>query len=166
MNDMTDSQQWYQRYLQTDHWRELRLCKLEEIGNRCEKCKRKSRLHVHHLKYTPYGERLADLQVLCEECHEHVHGLEREAKFEKLPDPPVVPIAVRGPKVGKHKKHKHTLQELHYLFTSYQFDGPEQLREHLRKIPRKLMNRYMNDNAGTPFAKELWTFLRMKPADL
>jgi 5-methylcytosine-specific restriction endonuclease McrA len=152
---MTETQKWYQRYLQTDHWRELRLTKLEEVGHKCEKCRKKSRLQVHHLKYTPYKERLADLQVLCEACHEEAHGLENEAKFEKreIPAPPP-PVQVRD-----HKSPMRLLYELHHLFTTFQFDGQEQLFAHLKRVPRKKLTAFMNKNAETAFAKEIWTFL-------
>lgn len=66
----------YTTYLATDHWRELREAKLLEANYRCQKCKRKSRLQVHHVDYARLGrERLSDLMVLCESCHEKEHDL-------------------------------------------------------------------------------------------
>lgn len=66
----------YKRYIQSDHWKELRETKLMESNGRCQKCKRTSNLQVHHLTYDRKGcERLSDLMVLCERCHEKAHNL-------------------------------------------------------------------------------------------
>lgn len=66
----------YADYLKTEHWIELRGAKLLEANNRCQKCKSRHKLQVHHLTYERKGrERLSDLQVLCERCHEKEHAL-------------------------------------------------------------------------------------------
>lgn len=66
----------YKQYLQSEHWKELRETKLMESNGRCQKCKRTSNLQVHHLTYDRKGcERLSDLMVLCERCHEKEHKL-------------------------------------------------------------------------------------------
>lgn len=95
---MQSSRQKYQTYLQTDHWRELRLLKLEMVGNKCEKCPCRQRLQVHHLRYDPYRESLNDLQVLCENCHENAHynekrgGRQEPAHEEKFSPPSYKPL--------------------------------------------------------------------------
>jgi 5-methylcytosine-specific restriction endonuclease McrA len=66
----------YKQYLQSDYWKELRETKIMESNGRCQKCKRTSNLQVHHLTYDRKGcERLSDLMVLCERCHEKAHNL-------------------------------------------------------------------------------------------
>jgi 5-methylcytosine-specific restriction endonuclease McrA len=66
----------YSQYLNSFHWRDLRDAKLHSVNDRCEKCHRRSNLQVHHLTYERLGhERLTDLQVLCESCHEKAHNL-------------------------------------------------------------------------------------------
>lgn len=66
----------YQAYLKSDHWKSLRAAKLHSVNDRCEKCKRRSNLQVHHLTYERRGaELLSDLAVLCERCHEKEHDL-------------------------------------------------------------------------------------------
>jgi len=66
----------YADYLKTEHWIELRGAKLLEANNRCQKCKSHHKLQVHHLTYERKGrERLSDLKVLCERCHEKEHAL-------------------------------------------------------------------------------------------
>ena len=61
----------YELYLQTDHWVRLRERKLKQSGYRCKVCKKKDTLQVHHKTYERRGrEKLKDLEVLCDECHE------------------------------------------------------------------------------------------------
>lgn len=66
----------YREYLKTYRWQSKREAKLIEANFRCQKCRRRSRLQVHHLSYKRLGcELLSDLQVLCEGCHEKEHQL-------------------------------------------------------------------------------------------
>lgn len=75
---------WYTgTYLLSDHWKELRLVKMDDVGHKCEVCRRRYGLEVHHRAYRPYKERLSDLQVLCDECHARHHEAEMSAKYEK-----------------------------------------------------------------------------------
>ncbi len=67
--------QAYRDYLRSEDWKHVRRLKLEFAGHRCEKCGATDELHVHHLTYDRFGhENLTDLQVLCRDCHETVHG--------------------------------------------------------------------------------------------
>jgi len=76
----------YQSFLGSDHWRELREAKILDSDGKCEKCGRRSQLHVHHKTYERRGrERLDDLQVLCENCHYGVHTVELLSKFPSKP---------------------------------------------------------------------------------
>jgi hypothetical protein len=100
--DKTDTRQWYKNYLQTDHWRELRLAKLEDSKNRCEWCKCKTRLEVHHKRYNAFHETFADLQVLCEDCHERIHAKEKQKESAKnTPSPQAI-----------SSREKHIITEL------------------------------------------------------
>lgn len=64
----------YTQYLQTDHWQNLRKQMHEWADGRCQICNREGRLNVHHRTYKRRGqERLADLLLLCEDCHERFH---------------------------------------------------------------------------------------------
>lgn len=75
----------YDWYLGTDHWRNLRAKKLEDVEYQCERCGEFARrnvrrgwslLQVHHRTYErmPFRERLEDLEVLCAACHAAEHG--------------------------------------------------------------------------------------------
>ncbi len=71
----------YQRYINSDLWRRVRLWKIGLVGGKCEKCSSDVNLQVHHLTYDRLGaERAEDLQVLCKPCHERAHGLDLTAK--------------------------------------------------------------------------------------
>ena len=63
----------YTKRMRSASWRRLRDAKIRDAGNRCERCGASGhvvQLQVHHLDYTRLGhERLADLQVLCPDCH-------------------------------------------------------------------------------------------------
>lgn len=73
------------KYLFSGHWREFRASVLEvqraRLGrNVCERCpedaneKITDELHVHHRTYERLGEeRLDDVEILCEACHDKEH---------------------------------------------------------------------------------------------
>lgn len=64
----------HQKYLRTDHWKEVRASALERAGHRCELCFAKNNLHVHHKTYIRKGMELPiDLIVLCCPCHTKFH---------------------------------------------------------------------------------------------
>jgi 5-methylcytosine-specific restriction endonuclease McrA len=75
-------------------WEAKRRKKLEQQGYRCERCKRHKTqlrrglewLEVHHRTYVRLGrERLSDLQVLCNTCHERVtRRTRRRRKVRRL----------------------------------------------------------------------------------
>lgn len=70
------------KYLQSEHWRELRNAVVEERGGRCERCGSTARLVVHHKTYDRVGhEHPRDLEVLCRDCHvvRHPHLIVEEA---------------------------------------------------------------------------------------
>jgi hypothetical protein len=150
---MTEGQRWYRNYLLSEHWRELRLVKLEEVGYKCEKCGRKSRLEVHHLKYCPYKERLSDLQVLCEEHHEQTHAIQHEALFQKKES------SKDKPKKARAIPHKELLPNLMGAFNSGSLIEAELVTQ-LSKIKRKILNGFMNANKGTAFSKQVWKYLK------
>lgn len=65
----------YQRYLRSEHWLKLRAEKLESAGHCCNRCSSVQDLEVHHLYYSKswWDCQLADLEVLCADCHEKAH---------------------------------------------------------------------------------------------
>lgn len=59
----------YQVYLTQPHWQEIRK-KMYSRYNRCQMCKSKDKLNIHHLTYRRLGrEQDEDLIVVCEYCH-------------------------------------------------------------------------------------------------
>lgn len=76
----------YKSYMNSGNWRRKRSLKLEQAGHRCEACGRRQAkgLHVHHLTYARLGnERLADLAVLCKDCHFEAHSADAAPKRRK-----------------------------------------------------------------------------------
>jgi len=66
---------WYNEiYLKSPHWKLLRAKKINSVGRKCEKCGSFHEIQVHHLKYRSiFDVELADLQVLCGDCHRGEH---------------------------------------------------------------------------------------------
>src|SRR5688500_6936182 len=63
----------YEKYLRSNHWRDLRLQKLS-LMPRCENCGDDTYLHVHHVDYKDLLScTVEDLVVLCEGCHDDLH---------------------------------------------------------------------------------------------
>jgi HNH endonuclease len=64
----------YEVYLATNYWRNLRERAFSELGRSCRVCTETGSLHVHHKTYERLGrERVADLEILCERCHQEKH---------------------------------------------------------------------------------------------
>ncbi len=73
----------YARYLQTQHWQDIRALALRRAGNKCQLCSAKEALEVHHNSYEYRGEEHIypeDLVVLCEDCHSRFHDKTGESK--------------------------------------------------------------------------------------
>ncbi len=63
----------YLDYLASPEWRELRR-RVLEMADGCTVCTSMNALDVHHRSYARFGhEELADLIVLCRECHTVFH---------------------------------------------------------------------------------------------
>lgn len=70
-----DEDDTYDAYLAGDVWQTIRRLALEHYGQSCVLCGSTARLNVHHRRYTARGrEQLADLIVLCADCHARHHG--------------------------------------------------------------------------------------------
>lgn len=66
----------YKDYLLTDHWTNLRLISQQRADWKCQLCYGGKKLHTHHRTYRRRGcERISDLTVLCESCHEKFHDI-------------------------------------------------------------------------------------------
>lgn len=68
----------YANYMNSARWTAFREVALARAKRRCRACSSPDDLHVHHLTYERLGnERLEDVVVLCENCHDIVHRIER-----------------------------------------------------------------------------------------
>jgi hypothetical protein len=65
----------YEKYINSQQWRNRRARFLKKHGLKCCICGNFGVIHVHHLTYERLGnERDSDLQVVCEQCHNGIHG--------------------------------------------------------------------------------------------
>lgn len=83
----------YVDYLRTPEWKQVRWVALHEGGHRCRLCPNMVGLDVHH----PHGyecrgaETIADVVVLCRDCHEREH-VTRAPQADAGPLPPRPPL--------------------------------------------------------------------------
>ncbi len=97
---------WYQNYLLSDWWALVRRKALQAAGFRCQLCNSPEKLQVHHRSYANIGnEKLGDLTVLCEDCHEVFHehrnlaDAVRAVENEEAFVPP--PVRVESADIGR-----------------------------------------------------------------
>ena len=65
----------YGEYLKSDLWRKKRENILDILGRKCNRCKTKYSLIIHHITYDSVGnEKMEDVEVLCYKCHREEHG--------------------------------------------------------------------------------------------
>lgn len=70
-----DEKEKYAAYLCSEEWGRLRRAVLKRADARCERCFSPYIESVHHLTYIRrYREDLADLQAVCQGCHDFIHG--------------------------------------------------------------------------------------------
>ena len=72
----------YAQYLQSDHWKEVRLKRLKIDENACAICKSKNNLNVHHISYKNLGNEdvETDLITLCHPCHAMLHRVKVQSQ--------------------------------------------------------------------------------------
>jgi hypothetical protein len=77
MKRLTARQEMYRQYLQSEGWKKKRLEAISYYGQKCNRCGEFGN-DVHHKTYKRIGdELLSDLEVLCRECHQVHHAVER-----------------------------------------------------------------------------------------
>jgi hypothetical protein len=69
----------YSDYLATERWRDFRKKLKRACAGRCEACVSQENLVAHHRTYETLGqESLEDVRLVCHECHDKIHKLERD----------------------------------------------------------------------------------------
>ena len=76
-------------HLKSEYWRLLKVNKLVQHGNYCEKCgKLNKHLDLHHLHYRTLGfESANDVVLLCRSCHTRQHnhyGYDRKTDYSEV----------------------------------------------------------------------------------
>lgn len=65
----------YEKYLKSDHWKQLRERAVTKANRKCELCRYPNNIEVHHLMYRRlYDVTLDDLITLCAACHSRAHS--------------------------------------------------------------------------------------------
>ena len=74
----------YDEYLRTRYWRNVRR-DVRRRYKRCQMCRAKNLLNVHHLNYRTLGcENVGkDLTLLCRSCHKKVHSIDNKEKGKR-----------------------------------------------------------------------------------
>lgn len=66
---------FYQLHLTSPEWMDFRAEIFKQRGFKCELCKSKKNLQLHHLTYKNLGnEQPEDVMILCEVCHSKAHS--------------------------------------------------------------------------------------------
>lgn len=74
-------------YLRSPLWRLRRRIWILRAGGRCERCRSRRRLTIHHRTYARLGhERHGDVTVLCWDCHRQQHF--EQGRSRSRPDVP------------------------------------------------------------------------------
>lgn len=73
----------YQDFMHTRYWHLVALQVKNDAGWRCSRCGSTSNLAVHHDDYKIHGYEMYhfnELQCVCQNCHDSIHGLSKEKK--------------------------------------------------------------------------------------
>jgi len=71
---LTKKEWYWQVYLKSNHWNDLRTTALENANHRCCKCGCGGSLDVHHERYKSiFNVTQDDLSVMCRKCHHAEH---------------------------------------------------------------------------------------------
>lgn len=75
----------YVIYLRSPLWRLRRRIWIVRAGGRCQRCRSRRRLTIHHRTYRRLGhERRADVTVLCWDCHRRQHGPAPTSRWRRV----------------------------------------------------------------------------------
>lgn len=79
---MTEWDNSYRQYLNSEHWKNTRERLLERHGAYCDCCGSTDNINVHHLTYKNIGkENDYELIVLCHRCHQIMHDQKRKRRL-------------------------------------------------------------------------------------
>ena len=80
---LTKTKQGYSEQLEDIRWTMFRTFVFVVRGQKCEQCGSTHYLNLHHVKYIPgrkaWEYNCNEVQVLCRECHEKVHNIQKSA---------------------------------------------------------------------------------------
>lgn len=124
MNDYETKRTLHRQYLQSTAWKEFRTKALTTYGTICNRCGEYG-TDVHHKTYDNWGnERLEDVEVLCRDCHQVEHTIQRTQikGLRKKKRPRKKSIHVKGALAYMPKGLKKQLMEKYGFETEKAFD--------------------------------------------
>ena len=97
----------YKEYLKSSAWKYLKNLSIKAAEGRCQLCNSNKKLEVHHRTYERIGEeRIADLIVLCHNCHGRFHDkILSPSDFIKLK----TKLELNNKKLETEKNHQKTI---------------------------------------------------------
>lgn len=111
---MSRRKQIYYEYLNSEHWKCLRLKALRRDNFTCQECGTHHNLRVHHLRYrkclTDCTE--GDLLTLCQRCHEALHRRKAKERKER-----------RKAKARKQRRASGYCLKTHVAAIMFEFDA-------------------------------------------
>lgn len=115
---MSNSQDRYQAYLQSDYWQQVSLAVKRRADFRCQLCNSPHNLQAHHRSYQHRGRELEgnninDLICLCAACHGLFHrphqpiGMARAAEALPTPETMIQVTKANHKAIKSHKRAWH-----------------------------------------------------------
>ena len=126
----------HRRYLQSSTWQDVRDKALKHYGKTCNKCGDYA-TDVHHLHYPDVQgeEEMDDLEVLCRDCHEAIHAIQRGNRFDDE-------VHVQSLYNYLTEKHKKIISEKLNIPVSFIFMCDSLEGKRARNMAMKMLNVY------------------------
>lgn len=111
----------YKNYLNTNHWKIMRIKVRDKYKNKCAECGYKNNLQVHHISYVNIGfEKMNELILLCDICHLSEHRnmklkVEENINYDnklKIKNKELIEKEKEAKDREDHKKHERIINYL------------------------------------------------------
>ena len=134
--------QKYKNYLLSPEWEEIRQTLFASRGRVCEMCGSNKFIQVHHITYDRlFNEDPADLLVVCNSCHEKIHGKDKP-KPQRLTKEGKVKVSLTFIANSKKLKMSSTTKRMSVMLPGRKIveidaDGLQKLIDFLNSFPPK-----------------------------
>lgn len=160
----------YLKYLESDHWKQLRREKIAIVGRQCQCCGKTGPIHVHHIRYKNYYDcTVDDLVVLLEECHNDFHNA---VKYYKVRSEDYEAHQINGVVLQYRATPRYIRRKQRRAAPKVpQFKQPGNCRRAIRMAIKRCKSAHYNREAVTTLVSELteilhsWPTSQPKPTD-